>query len=78
MILNDAIDEIIDNVKTASDELDKERVKEMLQLLTSCNNVFLLGLGRSGLVARAFAMRLMHLGIGVYVVGGDNYSCHRG
>ena len=69
MILNDAIEEIIDNVKTASDELDKKRVKEMLQLLTSCNNVFLLGLGRSGLVARAFAMRLMHLGIGVYVVG---------
>jgi 6-phospho-3-hexuloisomerase len=69
MILNDAIDEIIDNVQTASDELDKKRVKEMLQLLTTCNNVFLLGLGRSGLVARAFAMRLMHLGIGVYVVG---------
>ncbi len=46
MILNDAIDEIIDNVKTASDELDIERVKEMLKLLTSCNNVFLLGLGR--------------------------------
>ncbi len=69
MILNDAIEEIIDNVKTASDELDKKRVKEMLQLLKSCDNVFLLGLGRSGLVARAFAMRLMHLGIGVYVVG---------
>ncbi len=69
MILNDAIQEIIDNVKSASDELDKKRVKEMLQLLTSCNNVFLLGLGRSGLVAKAFAMRLMHLGIGVYVVG---------
>jgi 6-phospho-3-hexuloisomerase len=69
MILNYAIDEIIDNVKTASDELDKKRVKEMLQSLTSCDNVFLLGLGRSGLVARAFAMRLMHLGIGVYVVG---------
>jgi diacylglycerol kinase len=27
MILNDAIEEIIDNVKTASDELDKKRVK---------------------------------------------------
>ena len=69
MILNDAIEEIIDNVKTASDELDQESVKEMLRLLTSCENVFLTGLGRSGLVARAFAMRLMHLGIGVYVVG---------
>ena len=69
MILNDAIEEIIDNVKAVSDELDEESVKDMLQSLTSCNNVFLLGLGRSGLVAKAFAMRLMHLGIGVYVVG---------
>jgi 6-phospho-3-hexuloisomerase len=69
MILNDAIEEIIDNVKAVSDELDEESVKDMLLSLTSCNNVFLLGLGRSGLVAKAFAMRLMHLGIGVYVVG---------
>jgi 6-phospho-3-hexuloisomerase len=42
---------------------------ELMELLTSSKNVFLLGQGRSGLVARAFAMRLMHLGIGVYVVG---------
>lgn len=69
MILNDAIDEIIENVQAVSDELDEKSVKEMLRILTSCNNVFLLGLGRSGLVAKAFAMRLMHLGIGVYVVG---------
>lgn len=69
MILNDAIEEIIENVAAVSDELDQKSVNEMLQLLTSCKNVFLLGLGRSGLVAKAFAMRLMHLGIGVYVVG---------
>ena len=32
-------------------------------------NVFLTGAGRSGFVARSFAMRLMHLGYSVYVVG---------
>jgi 6-phospho-3-hexuloisomerase len=69
MILNDAIEEIIDNVKVVSDEIDEENVNEMFDILTSSRNVFLLGLGRSGLVAKAFAMRLMHLGIGVYVVG---------
>lgn len=31
--------------------------------------LFIMGAGRSGLVARAFAMRLMHLGMTVYVVG---------
>jgi 6-phospho-3-hexuloisomerase len=34
-------------------------------------NVFVYGAGRSGLVAKAFAMRLMHLGINVHVVGGE-------
>jgi 6-phospho-3-hexuloisomerase len=69
MILNDAIDEIIENVRIVSSELDEKTIMELMELLTSSKNVFLLGQGRSGLVARAFAMRLMHLGIGVYVVG---------
>jgi 6-phospho 3-hexuloisomerase len=33
------------------------------------HRTFLLGEGRSGLVARSFAMRLMHLGFDVYVFG---------
>jgi 6-phospho-3-hexuloisomerase len=69
MILNDAIEEIVDNVRAVSAETNEESVKEMMEILTSSRNVFLLGQGRSGLVARAFAMRLMHLEIGVYVVG---------
>lgn len=69
MIINEAIDEIIENVKDVSREIDGERIDEMLDMLISANNVFIIGLGRSGLVARAFAMRLMHLGISVYVVG---------
>ncbi len=69
LILNDAIQEIIDNVLSVSGELDPENIEEMTGLLQSSKNVFVMGLGRSGLVARAFAMRLMHLGISVYVVG---------
>ncbi len=69
MILNDAIDEIVDNIKGVSSEIDSESIEKMLNMLISANNVFIIGLGRSGLVARAFAMRLMHLGINVYVVG---------
>jgi len=69
MILNDAIEEIMDNVMAVSAETNEEKVMEMMEILTSSRNVFLLGQGRSGLVARAFAMRLMHLGISVYVVG---------
>jgi 6-phospho-3-hexuloisomerase len=69
VIVNEAIKEIVDNVNSVSEGLDPENIKQMTELLKSSQNVFLLGLGRSGLMARAFAMRLMHLGISVYVVG---------
>jgi 6-phospho-3-hexuloisomerase len=69
MILNEAIDEIIDNIQEVSSEVDSESIMQMLDMLIDAKNVFIIGLGRSGLVARAFAMRLMHLGISVYVVG---------
>ncbi|MDO5835034.1 MAG: 6-phospho-3-hexuloisomerase [Methanobacterium sp.] len=69
LILNDAIEEILDNVRSVSAELDPENIEDMTGLLQTSQHVFVMGLGRSGLVARAFAMRLMHLGISVYVVG---------
>ena len=37
--------------------------------ILSSNRVFVTGLGRTGLMARGFAMRLMHLGRRVYHVG---------
>lgn len=50
-------------------ELDKKNVKKMLEYIMSSRAIFVLGAGRSGLVGRAFAMRLMHLGLVSYVVG---------
>jgi 6-phospho-3-hexuloisomerase len=69
LILNDAIQEIVDNVLSVTEELDPKNIEDMTELLQTSKNVFVMGLGRSGLVARAFAMRLMHLGMSVYVVG---------
>jgi 6-phospho-3-hexuloisomerase len=69
MILNDAVDEILDNVRKVSASLDPDNIEQMNNILKTSQNVFVMGLGRSGLMARAFAMRLMHLEISVYVVG---------
>jgi len=44
-------------------------VTEILATHEERHRTFLLGEGRSGLVARSFAMRLMHLGFDVYVFG---------
>jgi 6-phospho-3-hexuloisomerase len=48
------------------------------RLVDSARRIFLTGAGRSGLVARFFAMRLMHLGKEVFVVGDTTTpSIHR-
>ncbi|MEM2585403.1 MAG: 6-phospho-3-hexuloisomerase [Archaeoglobaceae archaeon] len=58
---------IVDNLKTL--KYDLEKVEEFLKILDEVKKVFLIGIGRSGFVARAFAMRLMHLGYSSYVIG---------
>lgn len=44
-------------------------LRQFLDILQPARRVFLYGRGRSGFVARAFAVRLMHLGYQTYVVG---------
>jgi 6-phospho 3-hexuloisomerase len=68
-----AMKAIAANVQTIADEIDYSEVHSLISDIISAhqNNkrVFVMGAGRSGLAAKAFAMRLMHLGLNVYVVG---------
>jgi len=65
----EAMREIIDKIAESSEQIDPEKVRVLVQELAKAPSVFVHGVGRSGLVGRAFAMRLMHLGLRVYVVG---------
>ncbi len=47
----------------------KENVGEVINLIGKSDNIFVYGVGRSGLVAKAFAIRLVQLGVSVYFVG---------
>ena len=49
--------------------VQEEEVAAFEQRLLAAENIFVTGLGRTGLMARGFAMRLMHLGRRVYHVG---------
>src|SRR5208283_1106304 len=60
---------IIENIEEVIDKLDREAITAMLQKTIDGNHIFVMGAGRSRLVAKAFAMRLMQLGLSVYVVG---------
>ena len=44
-------------------------VEQLAQKITTVDRIFVIGEGRSGLTIRMVAMRLMHLGCEVYVVG---------
>jgi 6-phospho-3-hexuloisomerase len=65
--------EIVEDVKGAINTLDESQIKKIVSLLSDArkNNrkVFVMGEGPSGLVARAFAMRLAELSYNVFVVG---------
>lgn len=72
-ITRDAMLEIINYIYSAIeliDDTEKEKmINTLLESLKDNKKIFVVGAGRSGLVSKAFAMRLMHLGFNVYVVG---------
>ena len=49
--------------------VDQANSGRFLEEILSAKRIYLAGAGRSGLVARAFAQRLMHLGFESYVIG---------
>lgn len=59
----------MENVAKITKSVSPDEILKMTNMIEDVDNIFIMGLGRSGLVARAFAMRLMHLGLSVYVVG---------
>ncbi|MCX8204217.1 MAG: 6-phospho-3-hexuloisomerase [Candidatus Nezhaarchaeota archaeon] len=68
-----ALTELSNFVSKLTERIDREQVEKMLGMLIEAWSwgkiVLIAGAGRSGLVGRAFAMRLMHLGFRTYVVG---------
>ena len=60
---------ILDNIESAQEYLDEEAIEKFEDIIINSKNIFVTGAGRSGLAAKAFAMRLMHLGLSAYVVG---------
>jgi 6-phospho-3-hexuloisomerase len=49
--------------------VDPEERRALSRAINEARGVFAAGAGRSGLVVRAFAMRLAHMGVRVHVVG---------
>ncbi|ASA24669.1 6-phospho-3-hexuloisomerase [Paenibacillus donghaensis] len=65
----DYAQEILRELQHSLSQLKAQEAEQMAQLLLRSKKIFLAGAGRSGLMGRAFAMRLMHVGKEAYVVG---------
>jgi len=65
--------EIATFIMRSIDIISEEEKNKMIETLVDAYNrgarILVMGAGRSGLVGKAFAMRLLHLGFQVYVLG---------
>ena len=60
---------ILEELRSALSVLGDAPGEELAEAVIGARAVFVAGSGRSGLVMRSFAMRLMHLGLSAHVVG---------
>jgi len=57
------------HIAAIAGSISDEEVEGFIGEILHARRIYVMGAGRSGLVAKAFAMRLMHLGLASYVVG---------
>jgi len=69
--LKAAAEEIVECIKISIDQLNMKEVEQLISSMLDAKDkkIFTVGMGRSGFVARAFALRLMNLGFNVYFLG---------
>ncbi|KIL41508.1 6-phospho 3-hexuloisomerase [Gordoniibacillus kamchatkensis] len=65
----DNIQAIMAEIGTVLNKVRKKDIAETAESLAKGKRIFVVGEGRSGLMAKSFAMRMMHLGATAYAVG---------
>ncbi|MGZ7444336.1 6-phospho-3-hexuloisomerase [Paenibacillus sp. TH7-28] len=60
---------VLKEIQGVINKIDEKCLEEIAAILFDGKRIFVTGEGRSGLMAKSFAMRLMHLGATVFVVG---------
>lgn len=65
----DPLSAIVAELASVAANVDRKEMDRLLDTMSGSKRVFVAGIGRSGLMARGLAMRLMHLDFDVHVVG---------
>ncbi|KHF40175.1 6-phospho-3-hexuloisomerase [Halalkalibacter okhensis] len=61
--------EILKELQRTADQIVDTEVEKLVNGILEANKIFVAGAGRSGFMAKSFAMRMMHVGLDPYVVG---------
>ena len=64
-----SLDYIQLKIKDILNNVPKQGITRVTRLFFNANRIFVYGAGRSGLVSKAFAIRLVHLGFQTFVIG---------
>ncbi|MBU0905193.1 MAG: 6-phospho-3-hexuloisomerase [Firmicutes bacterium] len=62
-------DEILAELKRTLELINGEDAEKVVEGILRAKKIFVAGGGRSGFMAKAFVMRMMHVGLDAYVVG---------
>ncbi len=60
---------IIKELETSVKAIEEQKITDMIRQIKAHKRIFVYGTGRSGLMLKALAMRLMQIGLESYVVG---------
>ena len=61
--------EIIKELNRSIDLITNDEAEKLVNGILESKKIFVAGAGRSGFMAKSFAMRMMHMGIDAYVLG---------
>jgi len=69
MVFSKSIDYIQRKINDILSQVSQNDIDKVKKLFLNSSRIFVYGAGRSGLVAKAFAIRLVHLGLQTFVIG---------
>lgn len=67
--MNKIIQAVLAEIEEVVCHIPDEQLKAAVDYIAAAGRIFVFGEGRSGFMAKSFAMRLMHLGADAYVIG---------
>lgn len=60
---------VVEEIQRSAAKIPEDKITSLIQLIQTYPRIFVYGTGRSGLMLKTFAMRLMQLGFTSFVVG---------